>query len=149
MPDKAPSFEQMVQKAITINAKPAKIWEGLTNTELMSSWMLDSEITIVTDWRVGGPISIRGDLHNTSFENKGFVLAFEPQRLLAYSHLSSLSSLPDIEENYSIIKFNLAPSTDQTIVTLTLSNFPTEIIYKHLDFYWNFTLVMFKNTVER
>ena len=149
MSGKGQSYAQIIQKSIIVNAKPLKVWQALVDPELMSLWMLDSEITIETDWRVGSPIIIRGDLHNTPFENKGFVLAFEPQQLLVYSHLSSLSALPDIEENYSIIKFSLAPSADQTIVTLTLGNFPTEVICKHFDFYWNFTLVMFKNIVEQ
>ena len=35
-----------------------------------------------------------------------------------------------------------------TELTLTLSNFTTETIYKHLNFYWNTTLEVLKNFIE-
>jgi hypothetical protein len=37
---------------------------------------------------------------------------------------------------------------DQTSLTLTINNFPTETIYRHLDFYWRTTLVMLKKFTE-
>ncbi|HEY8894738.1 MAG TPA: SRPBCC domain-containing protein, partial [Niastella sp.] len=79
---------------------------------------------------------------------KGTVLQFEPGKVLSYSHLSSLSRLPDQPNNYTVITFNLAPLQDQTSLTLTINNFPTETIYRHLDFYWRTTLVMLKKFTE-
>jgi len=134
---------------IIINAKPAKVWEVLTNPQLMAKWMAETEIEIITDWHVGSSIIIRGDLHGIPFENNGRVLQFKPQKLLRYSHLSSLSNLPDEVESYSIIEFSLQPKGNQTVLTLTLSNFPTEEIYRHLVFYWRVTLEMLKVFIER
>ena len=34
-------------------------------------------------------------------------------------------------------------------LTLTITNFPTEAIYKHLDFYWRTALEVFKRFVEQ
>jgi hypothetical protein len=65
-----------------------------------------------------------------------------------YSHLSSISRLPDEQENYSIVAFRLQPKEDETLLTLTLSNFPTESIYQHLAFYWNVTLETLKKMIE-
>ena len=110
--------------------------------------MYDTEINIITDWNVGSPILIRGRLHRIKFENKGVVLQFEPEKILQYSHLSSLSRLPDKRENYSVLEFRLAPINNQTSLTLTLSNFPTETIYKHLAFYWNVALEVLKKMIE-
>ncbi len=144
----SPEGNQIASKAIEINAPTSKVWDALTNLELMKKWMSETEINIVTDWKVGSPIVIQGNLHRIKFKNTGTVLQFDPERILQYSHLSSLSRLPDETKNYSIIEFQLAPMGQQTSLTLTLSNFPTEAIFKHLVFYWNVTLEVLKRMIE-
>ena len=138
----------IVRKTVHINAPTSVVWEALTNPEIMKKWMSETEINILTNWRVGTPFVIRGSLHRVMFENKGTVLQFELEKLLQYSHLSSLSRLPDTPENYSIIEFRLAPINNQTELAFTASNFPTEIIYKHFAFYWNVTLEILKRMME-
>jgi len=124
------------------------VWEALTNPELMKKWMSETEINIITDGKVGSPMIIRGNLHGIKFENKGTVLQFEPEKILQYNYLSSISRLPDQPGNYSSIEFQLALIEDQTALTVLVSNFPTEIIYKHLAFYWNVTLEILKRLIE-
>src|SRR6476660_6560264 len=108
---------KIVNKTIQINAAISKVWEALTRPELMKKWMSETEINILTDWKVGNPFLIRGRLHGINFENRGTVLQFEPRKVLQYSHLSSLSRLPDELENYSILEFRLAPINDETSLT--------------------------------
>src|SRR5258707_5978653 len=142
----------IVSKTVHINAPTSVVWETLTNRESMKRWMADSEteINIITDWKVGSPMIIRGTLHRVKFENKGIVLQFEPEKILQYNHLSSISRLlPDIPESYTIIEFRLTPVNSQTELTLTASNFPTETIYKHFRFYWNVTLELLKRMIEK
>ena len=135
-------------KTVTIAAPASRVWQALTDPEIMKKWMFDSEINILTDWQVGAPIVIRGNFNGKDFENNGTVLRFEPEELLQYSHLSSTSRLPDLPENHSVLDFRLTPGESQTSLTLTLSNFPTESIYKHLAFYWNVTLEVLKRLIE-
>lgn len=121
----------------------------LTTPELMKKWVMpDIEIDIITDWAVGGPMIIRGYMNGKKFENNGIVLQFEPEKIVQYSHLSSISRLPDRPENYSLVEFRLQPIENQTTLILTLSNFPTESIYQHLTFYWNVTLDVLKRMIE-
>jgi uncharacterized protein YndB with AHSA1/START domain len=136
-------------KTIHIDAPVAEVWNALTDPELMKKWISETEIEIITDWKVGNPIVMRGRLHGVKFENKGTVLQFEPEKILEYNHLSSISRLPDKPESYSVIDFRMAPDHDQTTLTVTVSNFPTETIYKHLVFYWNVTLEIIKRMVEK
>jgi uncharacterized protein YndB with AHSA1/START domain len=138
----------MANKTIRIDAPTSKVWEALTNPEAMKKWMSETEINIITDWKVGNPIVMNGNLHRINFENKGKVLQFEREKILKYSHLSSLSRLPDEPRNYSIIEFSLTPIENGTDLTVTLSNFPTEAIDKHLVFYWNVTLEILKRMIE-
>lgn len=139
----------VVERTIAINALPPTVWNALIRPELMKRWMAEPEmrLEISTDWAVGSPITIRG-FHHVRFENKGTVLQVEPCRVLRYTHLSSLSRLPDRPEHYSIVEFRLAAAQDETALTLTLGNFPTATIQKHLDFYWRTTLEILKRFVE-
>ncbi|WP_281163376.1 SRPBCC domain-containing protein [Niabella aurantiaca] len=76
------------------------------------------------------------------------VLAIETGRLLRYNQISSLSELEEAEHNYSVFEFILTPLETQTRLTLTITGFPTDTIYKHLAFYWNATLYKIKRVVE-
>jgi uncharacterized protein YndB with AHSA1/START domain len=134
---------------VIINADPAKVWTLLTNPELMSEWMGDPEMKIeaLTNWEVNTPILIRG-YHHVQFENKGTVLQYEKEKKLSYSHLSSVSKLPDKPENHSILEFILLPVNKDTQLTLDITNFPTETIRKHLEFYWRTTIITIKKRAE-
>jgi len=144
----AMSIEQTIIKKIAINAPPSKIWEALTAPSQMKQWMSETEIEVITDWVEGRPMIIRGLWYKTNFENRGTVLQYQENRVLSYSHLSSLSRLPDEPGNYTNIKFALEDKDDQAELTLTLDNFPTEAIYRHFAFYWNVAIVLLKRFVE-
>jgi uncharacterized protein YndB with AHSA1/START domain len=144
----SPTGDKIAEKTVQIDAPALRVWEAMTNPHLMQKWMAETDIDIFTDWKVGNPIIIQGKLHRIKFQNKGTVLQFEPGRILRYSHLSSLSRLADEPQNYSIFEFLLVPMSEQTNLTLTLHNFPTESILKHLVFYWNVTLEILKKAVE-
>jgi len=149
MADEATVYEGWIEKTIIIDAAAEQVWAALTEPVLMKQWMSDAVTSIVTDWRVGGPLTISGVLAGKQFENTGVVLAYEPGVARRYSHLSSLSELEDKEEQYTILDFRLAPAGSQTQLTLRITNFPTEAIYRHLAFYWNVTLVILKKFIER
>lgn len=144
----SPSYENKINKTIDINAAVSKVWDALTNPELIKLWMSDSEISAISDWQVGAPIIFKGNLHWTNFENRGIIQQFEPEKVFHYNYLSSLSELPDIPENYTSVCFVLTPMENKTTILLTLSNFPNEIIYKHVNFYWNVTLNILKKLCE-
>ena len=139
---------QTVNKTITINADAAKVWHVLTSTELMKQWMSVPDMEIITDWKVGNPFIIRGILHATYMENKGVVLQFDLEKILCYTHLSSLSQLPYEPGNYTVFEFVLTPTDQQTTLSLTISDFPTYSTYKHIFYYWNVTLELLKKFIE-
>ena len=134
---------------VTINASPATVWHTLTTPELMTAWMgePEMEVKVITDWKPDSPIIIRG-FHHVAFENKGVVLQYDREQTLSYSHLSNTSRLSDIPENYSILTFLLTPGEEGTALTLNITNFPTEVIQKHLEFYWRTTIVKIKKIIE-
>jgi len=140
---------QLIEKTILINAPATRVWEHLTEPELIKKWMGDPELKIEIDttWKVGSPIRICG-FHHAFFENKGIILQFNPRKLLQYNQLNSVSRLPDTPENYTIITFQLRPAGTQTQLRLEITNFPTETIFKHLEFYWKTTPDIIKRQIE-
>lgn len=130
---------------LTIYCPPAILWRVLTDPVIMPKWMGEEmAISVETSWELGAAISIRG-FHHAAFENKGRVLAFEPMCKLSYSHLSSVSRLADVPDNYTILEFILQDSA----LTIHLHNFPTEVIQKHLEFYWRGTIYRIKSIAEQ
>lgn len=140
----------MFSYTLRIKASPINIWTALTHPDQMKQWMGEPEmqIEIRTDWTAGKPIIISG-FHHARFENTGVVLLYEPYSVLSYSTLSSVSRLPDLPENYSVLTFLLAPVENETELTITVRNFPTETIFKHLEFYWRTALHLLKKVVAQ
>ena len=139
-----------ILKSVKIVAPVDVVWNALTKPDLMIPWMAEPEMAmeIVTTWNEGSTIVIRG-FHHVKFENKGIVVKFEPNTFLEYTYMSSLSRLPDNPENYTHTSFRLTPLGNQTTLDLTLRNFPTEVIRKHIDFYWTSTLTLLKQLIEK
>ena len=107
----------------------------------------EMKLEIATNWKIKTPIIIRGFDH-LPFENKGIVLEYNKEKKLTYTHLRSLSRLPDKTGSYSILEFELKALDQQTELNLTITNFPTETIQKHLEFYWRTTIVKIKKYAE-
>jgi len=76
------------------------------------------------------------------------VLEYSPEHTVGYDYLSSLSRLPDEKANYTALRFVLTPQGTQTLLSLKITGFPTEIIYHHVNFYWNGTMAVLKRTIE-
>jgi len=143
-------LQKILKKEITINAGDGHVWNALTNPDVMVQWMGEPEMKmqVITTWDVGSSLVIKG-FHHTPFANKGIVIKFVPTSILEYSYLSSLSRLPNRPENYTLLEFLLTPVENQTLVQLNIRGFPTETIYRHVDFYWTSTLILLKQTIEK
>lgn len=124
------------------------MWAALTEPVQMKQWMSEATVDIITDWQPGSPINIRGQVYKKPFDNLGTVVTFEPPHQLAYTHLSSLSHLPDEPDSYTLFSFTLKETGNGTELTFTATNFPTDAIYHHIAFYWNVTLELLKKYME-
>jgi uncharacterized protein YndB with AHSA1/START domain len=144
-------YPDQVTKHIRIDAQPSKVWRALTVPSEAVAWMSDEPLELVTDWIVGAPILVRGILHGRlRFENSGRVQVFEPERVLQYSHWSSLSRrvLPDLAHNHVVIRVELQPSDAGTDLRLTLSNLASYAVYGHINYYWEIALAALKRHCE-
>jgi uncharacterized protein YndB with AHSA1/START domain len=142
--------EKAITKSVTINAPAAKVWEALTNLDSIKAWLTENgATTVLSDWKIGSPILFTGIWHKAKYADKGTILEFEPEKVLAYSYWSRFSKLPDSPENYSVMEFRLTPEDNQTILTLIHSNLVAEGMSGHSNFYWTITLNRIKELIEK
>ena len=135
----------------TVNAPPKKVWDALTNKEKLRGFFFGSEID--STWKVGSPITFRGEFNGHRYEDKGVIKAAQPEKKLSFTHWSSLSTMPDKPENYHIVTFDLAPAGKGTQVTLTQENQNeseprTPKVTEELKKNWSMLLAGLKKVVE-
>ena len=104
----------------SISAPPSDVWKSLTNLATFKKFFFGSDVA--TDWKVGSPITFRGEWKGKPYEDKGVVKSVDADKRLAFTHWSPLSGMPDVPENYHVVTFDLKPAGSGTDVTLSQLN---------------------------
>jgi uncharacterized protein YndB with AHSA1/START domain len=112
--------ETTAEASEVIEGDPAQVWEALLDPEKIRQYYLGAEVK--TDWKVGGPITWRGEWDGKPYSDKGEVLDVQPSRHLSYSHWSPMTGTEDAAENYHQIDIDLLPVDGGTEVRLRQSN---------------------------
>lgn len=112
------------QTTITINAPASKVWEVLTNPELIGQYLHDTKT--ISDWQVDSPITWKGEWKGQPYEDKGVILNSVPNKILTYSHWSPMSGSEDVPENYHIVSYELHETDGVTTVSFTQGNSPSQ-----------------------
>ena len=136
--------EPTAQVSRTIEASPDEVWTALTDPKIIKTYFFGADVE--TDWQVGSPVKIKGEMKGKAFEDKGEVRSFDPGRKLAFSHYSAMSGQPDTPENYHLVTYDLVPEGDATKVTLTQSNLTGGVkdsdVKNRADYEKNWTMVL-------
>lgn len=109
---------------VIIDASQIKVWDALTKPEKVTQYMHGTNLS--TDWKVGSPISWKGEWKGQSYEDKGKVLEIDAPKVLKYTHWSPMGGSEDRPENYHTVKCELAEKDGRTTLTLTQDNNPTQ-----------------------
>ena len=119
MPDVAAS-DVAAEVSTTIKAPRGTVWDSLVNLDTMSEYFLGARVA--TDWVVGHPITWSGEWQGKAYEDKGEILAFEPETRLCFSHWSSIGGAPDEPATRHVVDITLEDAGDDTEVTLVQTN---------------------------
>ena len=139
--------KNLIAKATTtINAPAPKVWDALTKPEQIKQYLFGTQVT--TDWKVGSPITYKGEWKGKAYEDKGKVLEIEPGKRLVSTFWSALAGLPDKPENYKKVGYELASSGDKTKLTITQDNNATEEEATEAEKNWNMVLDGIKKMLE-
>jgi uncharacterized protein YndB with AHSA1/START domain len=106
--------------SITINAPASEVWEALTNPAMIKQYLFGTDV--ISDWKVGGPITYKGEWQGKAFEDKGEILEMEPAKKLVSTHWSPLSGVPHSPENYHKVTYTLSEKDGKTEVTIMQDN---------------------------
>jgi uncharacterized protein YndB with AHSA1/START domain len=132
---------------ITINAPGARVWDALVNPEAIRQYFFGTNV--VTDWQEWSAIIWKGEWQGKTYEDKGMVLENRTGQKIRYSHFSPLSGLPDKPENYHIVTIELSVEGNQTHVSLSQDNNPTEEARAHTVKNWEMVLNGLKRHIEQ
>ncbi len=116
-----------IQYRTIINAPLEKVWEALTNSEIVKQYFFGTNL--VTSWKVGALIIFQGEW------DKGEVLEYEQNKRLAYSYLSNWSGKEDKPENYLWVCYEVKSDGEKTELTIHQSNYDEERA-KHSEGNW-------------
>jgi uncharacterized protein YndB with AHSA1/START domain len=131
---------------ITIHAPVKKVWDALTVPVQVKQYFFGTNLD--TDWKVGSQIYFRGEYQGKTYEDKGHVLEFSPEKSLSFDYWSGFSGLEDKPENYAIIRYALTETEGNTTVTVSQSNVDTQERADHSAKNWKMVLEGLRKFVE-
>ena len=137
----------IAESAIFIKAPIAKVWDALTNPEIIKQWFFG--VDTITDWKVGSPILHRGVWDGKPFEDKGTVLKFEPRKMVMTTHWSPLSGTPDIPENYQNVTYTVTERDGGTEVIIANDGNENAESRDHSAQQWQMVLESLKKLLEK
>ncbi|KFF07538.1 SRPBCC family protein [Flavobacterium reichenbachii] len=97
---------------IVLNAPVQKVWNALTQPELVKQWQYGSEL--LTDWKIDHEIRFRNEWEGQVFEQWGTVLEVIPNQKIKYSLFFPRPGLEDKPENYFIMSYLLSEENQKT-----------------------------------
>jgi uncharacterized protein YndB with AHSA1/START domain len=130
----------------TIHAPASKVWDAITKPELIKQYLFGTDV--ISDWKVGSPITYKGEWQRKSFEDKGKIIEFAPGKRLRSTHWSPLSGVPDTPENYHTVTYELSGKAGSTDVTITQDNNANEEERTHSEKNWKTVLDGMKKLLE-
>ena len=110
----------IAEAKITINTSAAKVWDAITNPEIIKQYLFGAEV--ISDWKAGSPIIYKGIYQGKAYEDKGTVLKAEPEKLLLITHWSPLSGTANSPENYHKVSYEIMPQNGRIRLTISQDN---------------------------
>ena len=134
------------QTGISIHASSKKVWDALTNPELIKKYLMGADAK--SDWKVGSPLVYTGEYQGKRYEEKGVIKKIEPGKLLQATHFSSMSGKEDKPENYALVTYELREKDGVTTLTVSQDGIASEKGVESSKANWAGVLKGLKHTVE-
>jgi uncharacterized protein YndB with AHSA1/START domain len=109
---------------VSVHAGRTQVWDALVNPAKVKQYMHGTNLS--STWEVGSPITWSGEWKGKAYQDKGEILEFEPERLLAYTHWSPMGGSEDKPDNYHTVTCRLDERSGTTTLSLTQDNNATQ-----------------------
>jgi uncharacterized protein YndB with AHSA1/START domain len=139
---------KLVAKSSTvINAPVSKVWKALIDPAQIKEYLFGTNA--ISDWKKGSPITYEGEWQGKTYKDKGTIIDIVPEKLLHTTYWSSIGGKEDKPENYNNVIYELQPSGESTIVTISQDNISDEAGLKHMEENWGIVLDNMKKLLEK
>lgn len=102
---------------IIIQASPERVFEALTNPELVKLWQYGRVVT--SDWKVGSKIKfISQQEGSNTFEEWGTILDIRTNEFIKYSLFTPRPDLEDKSENYCVTSYRLSDKNGHALIEI-------------------------------
>jgi uncharacterized protein YndB with AHSA1/START domain len=140
--------QNLISKSdIFINASIKKVWEALTNADLIKQYLFGTNT--ITDWKKGSPIVYEGEWQGKHYKDKGFIIDIVTEQLLHTTYWSSMGGKEDKPENYNNVIYKIAPENGGSRVTISQDKIGSEKELEHMNQNWSAVLENMKKLLER
>ncbi|MCW3076035.1 MAG: hypothetical protein JWO32_644 [Bacteroidetes bacterium] len=112
----------LITNSITIDARPEKVWDALTNPEQTKKYMFGCET--VSEWKKGSSLEWKG-----LYEGKemifvtGKINEIEQGKFLSYTTFDPNSEMENTPENHLTVTYTLIPEGDSTVLKVTQGDY--------------------------
>ena len=131
--------------SVEIKAPISKVWKALVEPEQIKKYLFGTDTK--SDWKVGSPIIFSGVWEGKAYEDKGTILAIEPEKLLKYNYWSNWQGEDSLDKR-QIISYKLKSENGKTVFTLVQENCPTEEAKDNSANNWKSVLNSMKDMLE-
>jgi uncharacterized protein YndB with AHSA1/START domain len=138
--------KQTLTTTININAPAAKVWNGLTDPELVKQYFFGTNLK--SDWKEGSPITFSGEWDGKSYEDKGTILQITPGEYVKYSYWSSMGGTEDKPENYANVSYRVTEKSGVTTLEITQDGIKDEASKEHSEQNWQMVFGGLKKILE-
>lgn len=113
----------IVKEEVLFNATVEKVWELVIDPAMTKQYMFGCEV--ISDWKIGSPVYWNGKTENGDEITyvKGEVLEFEKGKKVTSTTFDPNSGMADIPENYVKLSYELQPTENGTLLTITQGDF--------------------------
>ena len=119
-----------VEKTIAIAAPVDKVYEALTNSELVIQYYPLEEV--VSDWQVGSEFIAKGSINGQNFTDYGKIDRLVKNKEFQYTYWSTNHGTQRTPENYLSISYTLLETDKGTVLNLSQRNIKSEQMYSQM-----------------
>lgn len=138
--------KQTLTTTINIKAPAAKVWNGLTDPELVKQYFFGTNLK--SDWKEGSPITFSGEWDGKSYEDKGTILQITPGEYVKYSYWSSMGGTEDKPENYANVSYRVTEKDGISTLEITQDGIKDEASKEHSEQNWQMVFGGLKKILE-
>jgi uncharacterized protein YndB with AHSA1/START domain len=132
-------MKNTAKAAMRVSASVEQVWRALTDRHAMPKYMRGDKVE--TTWKVGGPITWKGEDEGKPYTEVGKVLEVVPNERLAFTR-------PGKGDATHTITYTLAHAGECTLVTVTEDDLATAAETDRVQKSWETMLGTFRNLVE-